>query len=83
MTGLPAIMDVYRNFTSVWADSQHFWTSTVLDDGRIECHWVQAGRGTGGSLATQAGIEYATVNADGQITDLRNRMVEPHRLGMT
>ncbi|AXE86067.1 nuclear transport factor 2 family protein [Streptomyces sp. Go-475] len=77
VTGLPAIMDFYRNFPSLMADSQRFWTSTVLDDGRIECHWVQAGRGTDGSLVTLAGIEHATVNADGQITDLRNRMVDP------
>ena len=75
VTGLSAVMDLYRNVVRTMADSQHFWTSTVLDDGRIECRWVQAGRGIDGRLVILSGHEFATVNADGRITELRNRMV--------
>ncbi|MGW0710039.1 nuclear transport factor 2 family protein [Streptomyces sp. NPDC002643] len=77
VTGLPAIKELYRNLTSSMVDSQHMWKSTVLDDGRIECHWAQVGRGKDGRLATGQGHEFATVNAEGLITDLRNTMVEP------
>ncbi|MFI6624640.1 nuclear transport factor 2 family protein [Streptomyces sp. NPDC050528] len=75
VTGMPAITAAYRQLTKAMVDSKHFWTVTELDDGRLECHWVQAGRGTDGRLAGQSGIEHATVNADGQITHLSNRMV--------
>ena len=75
VTGLSAIMAVYRNITAQMADSQHFWTVTELDDGTLECHWVQAGRATDGRLVSMSGIEHATVNADGLVTHLANRMV--------
>ncbi|KUN83413.1 nuclear transport factor 2 family protein [Streptomyces griseoruber] len=74
-TGLPAIMAVYEHLAKGMADSKHFWTVTELDDGRLECHWIQAARGTDGRLIGQSGIEQATVNADGQITHLVNRFV--------
>ncbi|MER5794293.1 nuclear transport factor 2 family protein [Streptomyces sp. NPDC001980] len=74
-TGLPAIMAVYEHLAKGMADSKHFWTVTELDDGRLECHWIQAARGTDGRLIGQSGIEQATVNAEGQITHLVNRFV--------
>ncbi|MFE7277334.1 MULTISPECIES: nuclear transport factor 2 family protein [Streptomyces] len=75
VAGLPAIMAVYRGFVSQMADSQHFWTVTELDDGRLECEWVQAGRSVDGRLVCTGGVEQVTVNADGQITKLINRIV--------
>ncbi|MBK3580728.1 nuclear transport factor 2 family protein [Streptomyces sp. MBT65] len=75
VTGMPEIMAAYGQLTKALVDSKHFWTVTELDDGRLECHWVQAGRATDGRLAGQSGIEQVTVNADGRITHLSNRMV--------
>lgn len=50
VTGLPAIMAVYGQIAKGMADSKHFWTVTEFDDGRLECHWVQAARATDGRL---------------------------------
>jgi hypothetical protein len=77
LTGFAAIMPFYRALTAGTAESRHVWTTTVLDDGRIECHWLAATRLADGRLVAPSGIEHATVNADGLITDLRNRMVPP------
>ncbi|TWF82271.1 SnoaL-like protein [Pseudonocardia hierapolitana] len=77
VTGLTAIMTLYRGITGYMADSTHFWTTTVLDDGTLEYHWVQAARSTDGRLLTNSGIERASVNAEGLITNLRNQMVPP------
>jgi hypothetical protein len=78
VTGFAAIMELYRALAGGMADSKHFWTTTVLDDGTLECRWVQAARATDGRLLTNGGIERATVNTDGLITNLRNRMVSPN-----
>lgn len=77
VTGSAAIIGMYRGIAASMADSKHFWTTEVLDDGRIECHWVQAARATDGELATRRGIEHATVGDGGLITHLRNRLIEP------
>lgn len=76
-TGLPAIIEVYRHVAAGMVDSKHLWDTTVLDDGRIKCHWVSITRLVDGRLISLSGIEYATVNADGLITNLTNRMVAP------
>jgi hypothetical protein len=78
VTGFAAVMDLYRVMTGHMADSKHVWTTTVLDDGTLECRWVQAARATDGPLLTYGGIERATVNTDGLITNLRNRIVDPN-----
>jgi hypothetical protein len=44
VTGFAAIMELYRAIAGGMADSKHFWTTTVLDDGTLECRWVQAAR---------------------------------------
>lgn len=75
ITGFALIMEVYQGIARHMADSKHFWHTTVLADGTLECRWVQAGRSADGSLVTQSGLEHATVNADGLITNLRNKMV--------
>ncbi|MFD1543560.1 nuclear transport factor 2 family protein [Nonomuraea guangzhouensis] len=80
VTGLPAIMEVYRGMAAAMADSKHLWDTTVLDDGRIECHWVNITRSADGRLLAMSGIEYATVNADGLMTNLTNRMVTPESM---
>jgi hypothetical protein len=73
VTGFPDIVEFYRAFAAELADSKHYWTTTVLDDGTIEAQWVVAARRTDGSLMTAGGVEHASVDADGLITDLRNR----------
>jgi SnoaL-like domain len=77
VTGFAAIMELYRFLAAGMADSKHIWTTTVLDDGTLECRWVSVARAADGGLGTHSGIEHATVNADGLITNLRNRMVPP------
>lgn len=74
--GLDAIIEFYRGFVAACSDSKHFWDVRVLDDGRLECHWVSVHRMADGRLTAQGGIEHATVNADGLMTSLRNRMVQ-------
>lgn len=80
VTGLPAIMGLYQGIAETMADSKHFWDTTVLDDGRIECHWVNITRTADGRLVAMSGIEYGTVNADGLMTILTNRMVTPESI---
>jgi hypothetical protein len=75
LTGFAVIMELYQGIARNLADSKHFWDVTVLADGTLECRWVQAGRVADGRLVTQSGLEHATVNADGLITNLRNKMV--------
>ena len=70
-------MDVYRFIAAGMADSKHIWTTAVFGDGTLECRWVSVARAADGRLGTHSGIEHATVNADGLITSLRNRMVPP------
>ncbi|WP_039940305.1 nuclear transport factor 2 family protein [Streptomyces himastatinicus] len=77
VTGIAAIMEFYRAFVAAVAESKHYWTTTILEDGTIESHWVVAARRADGSLMTAAGIEHATVDTDGLITNLRNRYIRP------
>ncbi|HEX6356630.1 hypothetical protein [Actinophytocola sp.] len=75
ITGFTVIMEIYQGIARNMADSKHFWTTTELPDGTLECHWVQAARAADGRLVTQSGIEHATLDADGLITNLHNKMV--------
>lgn len=77
VTGIPALWELYRLAVKNLTDSRHIWTTTVLDDGRIEARWDCASRTIDGRLVALSGIEHVTVNADGLITNLRNRMVAP------
>jgi hypothetical protein len=77
VTGFAALMDLYRGIAAGMADSKHIWTTTLLDDGRIECRWVSVARRADGHLVALGGIEHATLDASGLITNLRNRMVDP------
>lgn len=77
VTGFAAIMEFYRAIAAAMAESKHIWSTTTLDDGRLECRWASVARAADGGLETHSGIEHATVNADGLITNLRNRMVPP------
>ncbi|MEU1005793.1 hypothetical protein [Streptomyces tibetensis] len=49
----------------------------MLDDGRIALRWLHASRRVDDRLVALSGIEYATLDADGLITSLDNRMVTP------
>ncbi|MFD1545088.1 nuclear transport factor 2 family protein [Nonomuraea guangzhouensis] len=80
VTGLPAITQLYQAMAATMADSKHLWDTTVLDDGRIKCHWVNITRSADGRLLAMSGIEYATVNADGLMTNLTNRIVTPQSM---
>lgn len=73
VTGFAAIRELYRAHIARHAHSTHYWTTTVLDDGRLEATWVVAARMADGGLMTAGGIEHATVNEDGLINELRNR----------
>jgi hypothetical protein len=73
VTGFDAILEFYRAHIGAQADCKHYWTTTVLDDGTLEAHWVVAARLADGSLMTAGGVEHATVDSDGLITTLRNR----------
>jgi hypothetical protein len=77
VTGIPALKEFYRGAVGRSAESRHVWTTTVLDDGRIENRWVQASRTVDGRMMALSGIEHITLDADGLITNLRNRMVTP------
>jgi hypothetical protein len=54
VTGVAAIMEVYQVIARDMADSKHFWTTTVLDDGTLECRRVQAPRAADGRLVAQS-----------------------------
>lgn len=77
VTGLAAITEFYRGFFSHahGGDSKHFWTTTVLDDGRLEVRFLAAGRTPDGELTARSGTEHATVNAEGLITYLTAKSV--------
>jgi hypothetical protein len=65
VTGFAALMDHYRGIAAGMADSKHIWTTTVLDDGRIEWGWVSVARGVDVRLMALSGIEHATLDASG------------------
>jgi hypothetical protein len=75
ITGLAVIMEFYRGVTRGIADSKHIWSTTELPDGTLECRWVQAARAADGRLTTRSGIERARLDAEGLITNLRNKML--------
>ncbi|SEF04358.1 SnoaL-like domain-containing protein [Streptomyces sp. 3213] len=77
VTGIDAILPIYRDLAARMADSHHFWDVTELDDGTLECRWASLTRTADGRLLTLNGLERATVNSDGLITSLRNKMVPP------
>lgn len=73
--GLDAIIAVYRAIAAETAYSRHFWTVTVLDDDTLEGRFAAALREADGSLVSMSGIQHATLNSDGLITNLRARAV--------
>lgn len=75
VTGIAAITSFYRMFFSRAADNKHVWTTTVLDDGTLECRFLAASRTADGRLVARSGIEHATVDAQGLITTLRANSV--------
>lgn len=70
--GHTAIAAFYRAHFATFADSRHYWNTTVLDDGTLRAEWAAAGRMKDGHLMTVAGVEHARVDAGGLITDLYN-----------
>ncbi|WP_307840842.1 nuclear transport factor 2 family protein [Streptomyces sp. GESEQ-4] len=70
--GSEAIAAFYRAHFAAHAEMKHFWNTTVLDDGTLRAEWVCAARKTDGSLITVAGVEHATLDAQGLISHLRN-----------
>ncbi|MFF7789958.1 hypothetical protein [Streptomyces sp. NPDC007991] len=77
LVGISALGEVHGGFAQGMVDSKHVWTTTKLDDGRIELRWLHASRRADDRLVALSGIEYATLDADGLITSLDNRMVTP------
>ncbi|MDX3240430.1 ethyl tert-butyl ether degradation protein EthD [Streptomyces sp. ME18-1-4] len=77
LAGIPALRELYAGIAKGVADSKTVWSTTVLDDGRIELRWLYVARGDDDRLTALSGIEYATLDAYGLITNLRNRMVTP------
>ncbi|MDX3638578.1 nuclear transport factor 2 family protein [Streptomyces sp. MB09-02B] len=77
VVGVPELRELYGAFAQGMVDSKHVWTTTVLDDGRLELRWLHASRRVDDRLVALSGIEYATLDADGLITNLDNRMVTP------
>ncbi|MFM9442767.1 nuclear transport factor 2 family protein [Streptomyces acidiscabies] len=71
VTGLADITEFYRRFYSDMADCKHVWTTTVLDDGTLEVHFIASWRTSDGRLGSQSAIEHVTVDADGLISELR------------
>jgi hypothetical protein len=70
--GRQAIDAMYRSFISTFADSKHFWNTTVVDDGTLRTEWAAVCRTTDNRLTTVAGVEHAKLDPTGRITDLRN-----------
>ncbi|MDX3240431.1 hypothetical protein [Streptomyces sp. ME18-1-4] len=77
LVGSSALGELYGGFAQGMVDSKHVWTTTVLDDGRIELRWLHASRRVDDRLVALSGIEYVALDADGLITSLDNRMVAP------
>jgi hypothetical protein len=77
VTGYVAIAEFYRGWRAAFAETKHFWTSTVLADGRLRAEWVAAARMADGGVSVVAGVEHATVDALGRITELRNEFTVP------
>ncbi|MEU1043721.1 nuclear transport factor 2 family protein [Streptomyces sp. NPDC005897] len=70
--GSEGIAAFCRAHFAAHAEMKHFWSTTVLDDGTLRAEWVCAARKTDGSLITVAGVEHATLDAQGLIGRLRN-----------
>ena len=70
--GAHAVREFYREFLAAHVEAKHFWNTTVLPDGRQRAEWVTAARTADCSVITVAGVEHATVGADGRIVELRN-----------
>ncbi|MFD4116529.1 nuclear transport factor 2 family protein [Streptomyces niveus] len=70
--GSEAIAAFYRAHFAAHTEMKHFWNTTVLDDGTLRAELVCAARKTDGSLITVAGVEHATLDAQGLISHLHN-----------
>jgi hypothetical protein len=75
--GHAAVVAFYRAHFASFADTKHYWNSTVLDDGTLRAEWVCAARTTDDRLVTVAGVEHATLDGNGLIADLRNEFTRP------
>lgn len=70
--GQAALAAFYRAHIASFADTKHYWNTTMLDDGTLRAEWVCAARMADDQLMTVAGVEHARLDGDGLITDLRN-----------
>lgn len=75
--GGAAVDAFYRAHFAAFADSRHFWHTTVLDDGRLRVEWVVAARMTDGQVVAAGGVEHAELDESGLITDLSNEYTRP------
>jgi hypothetical protein len=75
--GHRAVVDFYRQFVTQFAESKHFWNSSVLADGTLRAEWVSASRMADGRVSVVAGVERATVDAAGRILTLDNEFTVP------
>ncbi|MFB7597351.1 nuclear transport factor 2 family protein [Streptomyces sp. NPDC056160] len=69
--GSAAIAAFYRAHFATFADSRHYWNTTVLEDGTLRAEWAAAARMADGRLMTVAGVEHAKLDGN-VIADLRN-----------
>ena len=74
--GHAAVTAFYRAHFAAFADTKHYWNTTVLDDGTLRAEWVCAARTADDQLMTVAGVEHARLDEDGLITDLRNEFAQ-------
>ncbi len=57
---------------AAFADSRHYWDTTVLPDGTLRAEWAAASRMKGGRLMTVTGVEHVRLDGNGLIADLRD-----------
>jgi hypothetical protein len=74
--GTAEIRAFYRRFFDEGSESSHYWYTEILPDGTHRTVWVESGRLADGRLTSVAGVEYATLDADGRIATLRNEPIQ-------
>lgn len=65
LVGISALEELYGGFAQGMVDSKHVWTTTKLDDGRIELRWLHASRRVDDRLVALSGIEYVASTPTG------------------
>src|SRR5262245_699270 len=59
--GHAAVVEFYRQWRAAFAETKHFWNSTVLEDHTLRAEWAAVARMADGSVSAVAGVEHAKV----------------------